>query len=117
MDCERCRGRACRAAQRRLRSSPALEESEELPFALLSDPCRRFPLTSVAPLCTSLSHLLRCVLICLNDIDVPGAAAEVSPNRVTDFILAWVGMALQVSKSRHQHTGRTVAALQPMLLE
>jgi hypothetical protein len=68
-------------------------------------------------LCTSFAHLLSRVLICLNDIDVAGAPAQVAGDRVTNLIVAGSGVFFQERVSGHQHSGSAEAALQPMLLK
>ena len=60
---------------------------------------------------TSLSQLLRRVLICLDDVDVPGAAAQIARDGVANLILGRVGIPVQERISRHQHSGSAVAAL------
>jgi len=55
-------------------------------------------------------------LISLHDVDVAGAAAQVSGDRVTNFIVARVAVLFQKRNSRHQHSGRAIAALQTVFL-
>src|SRR5262245_38964708 len=68
-------------------------------------------------LCTSLAHLLSRVLICLDDIDVARAAAQVAGDRVTNFVVAWLAVLFQKREAGHQHAGGAVAALQAVFLK
>src|SRR5687767_5536348 len=68
-------------------------------------------------LCTSIfAHLLRRILICLHDVDVAGAAAEVAGDRMSDLVVSGVGVLAEKDVTSHQHSGCTEAALQAMLL-
>src|SRR6185369_7713213 len=68
-----------------------------------------------AILCASLAHFLSSVLICLHDVDVAGAAAEISRNRVTDLVVRRSAVRFQKRVSSHQHARRAISALQPVL--
>src|SRR5258705_5194118 len=66
---------------------------------------------------TPLTQFLRGVLICLDDVYVPGAATQVARNGVANFIIGRVGIRAEEGVSGHQHSGRAVAALQTVLLK
>src|SRR6185369_15593960 len=70
-----------------------------------------------AILCTSLAHFLSSVLICLHDVDVAGAPTKISGDRVTNLVFTRIVGRLQERVSGHQHAGRAVATLQPVLLK
>src|SRR5712691_11409379 len=73
---------------------------------------------SASSLCLhSFAQLLRGVLICLDDVDVPGAAAQVARNPVANFIIGRVAIRTQECVSGHQHSRSAEAALQTVLLE
>src|SRR5207245_11704008 len=65
----------------------------------------------------STSRVLRCVLNRLHDVDVAGAAAEISGDRPSDVGLTGRGAFLQQRVAGHQHAGRTESALQSVLLK
>src|SRR5260370_27185796 len=62
------------------------------------------------------AQLLGCVLDGLDDVHVPGAAAQVAADRFADLRLAGALVAREQRVPRHQHARRAVAALQPVLL-
>src|SRR5882724_2613094 len=64
----------------------------------------------------ALTHLLGRVLHGLDDVDVPGAAAQVPRDRLADLLLARVLVALQQRARGHQHARRAESALQTVLL-
>jgi len=68
-------------------------------------------------LCSSFAHFLSRVLICLHYIYVPRAATQVAGDRVTDFIVGRVVVRAQKGETRHQHSGRAIAALQTVFLK
>src|SRR6185369_10307674 len=68
------------------------------------------------PLCTSLAHFLRGVLISFDDVYIAGAAAEIAGDGMTNLVVSRVGVFLQKSITRHQHTRRAVATLQAVFL-
>src|SRR5262249_54775236 len=59
--------------------------------------------------------LRRGVLHGLDDVHVAGAAAEVAGDGPADVVLAGLGVLVQEGIAGHQHAGRTVSALQPVL--
>src|SRR3990172_142456 len=61
-------------------------------------------------------HLRGSVLDGLHDVDVPGAAAEVSRDPPADLFLGWAGVVLQERDRSHHHARSAVAALQTVLL-
>src|SRR5687767_6335743 len=66
---------------------------------------------------TSFAHLLRGVLICLNDIYVASAAAKVAGDRVADLVVGWIAVLAEERVAGHQHSRRAKTALQTVLLE
>src|SRR5215510_1180458 len=70
-----------------------------------------------AILYTSLTQLIRCVLICLYDIDVASAAAQITGYRLANLSLGRVEITFQECISGHEHAWRAVAALQAVFLE
>src|ERR1700682_5517651 len=52
----------------------------------------------------------------LDDVLVAGAPAKVALERLTDLLLARRGVLVQEADDRHDHPGRTEAALQSVLL-
>src|SRR5262245_13080508 len=61
-------------------------------------------------------ELLGCRLHGLDDVLVPGAAAQVARDPVADLLLARVGVLLQQPVGARDHPWRAVAALQAVLL-
>src|SRR6267378_2124840 len=64
----------------------------------------------------ALAHLLGRVLHGLDDVHVPGTAAQVSGDGLADLQLAGVFVALEQRARGHEHARRTEAALQAVLL-
>src|SRR5882672_12275044 len=64
----------------------------------------------------SLAQLRGCVLDGLDDVHVPGAAAQVAGDRLADVLLAGLLGARKERAAGHQHARRAVAALQAVLL-
>ncbi len=60
------------------------------------------------------SQLRRRILDRLDDVHIAGAAAQVSGNAVTDFLLAGIGIFHQQARGAQDHARRAIAALQPM---
>src|SRR5690242_8388694 len=64
----------------------------------------------------ALAHLLGRVLHGLDDIDVARAAAQVPGDRLADFLLAGILVALEERARGHEHARRAESALQAVLL-
>src|SRR5262249_11159290 len=47
----------------------------------------------------------------LDDFDVASAAADVAAQRCADVVLAWMRIAAQQARRRHDESGRAIAAL------
>src|SRR5262249_41767787 len=63
------------------------------------------------------SRLSGGVLDGFDDVDVPGAAAEIPRDRAPDVALARIGIGFQERVARHHHAGGAIAALQAVLLK
>src|SRR5687768_8291412 len=64
----------------------------------------------------SLAQRARCLLDGGHDVLVAGATAVVALDRVSDLVVARLGVALEEVGRNHDHAGGAEAALQPVLL-